>query len=547
MTARQVFEAVLVEMNKVQAPSLLLEDFNYLFNKAINQYINKRYNIYDVNQQTTDDLRVLKSSVTLRASNDKNITNDVTVRDSMYGAVYEFALPADYLHLLNCICNFRVNKPFKCYNANTYVQFPATRLTADLWSQIITNFYMHPSYKRPYYYIHNVNTYPSDSRWGSQPSGGNIGDKVNYTGNSGRVPSENIYIPTDGGNTDIQNLISLTSVTDRFNGDYIDGNNHYGYEQQYGIPRFLDFSIIQTDNDNNNQFIWRRTGRGKIFTEYNGKKLILGDVNFVPKLDENGDFCSYNEQDPTNDVNGTIKVTFNSSVVKSIGSKVIEKIQSGEANIKLVDSNSQSSGAGQTSAAQTTVAQTTPVTQNNSNGLNIPAELVDEPSSTTTTTTSSDNILTTLQYVDENGKYVIVGYDSNPIEVEWEWVPLLKHTKFNSVEKVGEVRYANPSTVRLEIRYGKDNSLFTLDSVYVDYIKSPQYIRITQEQLDLTEDTSQIMEFPDYVIQEIINELVHIVMENSADPRLQSHIPISQSVAQPAQQQEAPQTQSRRR
>jgi hypothetical protein len=36
MTARQVYEAVLVEMNKVQAPSLLLEDFNYLFNKAIN-------------------------------------------------------------------------------------------------------------------------------------------------------------------------------------------------------------------------------------------------------------------------------------------------------------------------------------------------------------------------------------------------------------------------------------------------------------------------------------------------------------------------------
>ena len=35
MTARQVYEGTLVEMNKVQAPSLLLEDFNYLFNKAI--------------------------------------------------------------------------------------------------------------------------------------------------------------------------------------------------------------------------------------------------------------------------------------------------------------------------------------------------------------------------------------------------------------------------------------------------------------------------------------------------------------------------------
>jgi len=113
------------------------------------------------------------------------------------------------------------------------------------------------------------------------------------------------------------------------------------------------------------------------------------------------------------------------------------------------------------------------------------------------------------------------------IWLEYEYEPIGGVAKFDQVEKVGEVRYGNPSTVRLEIRYGKDNSLFTLDSVYVDYIKAPQFIRITQEQLDLTEDTSQIMEFPDYVIQEIINELVHIVMENASDPRLQSHVPIS--------------------
>jgi hypothetical protein len=36
MTARQVYEAMLVELNKTEAPSLLLEDFNYFFNKAIN-------------------------------------------------------------------------------------------------------------------------------------------------------------------------------------------------------------------------------------------------------------------------------------------------------------------------------------------------------------------------------------------------------------------------------------------------------------------------------------------------------------------------------
>ena len=41
---------MLTELSKVNAPSLLLHEFNYYFNKAVNQYINKRYNIYDVNK-----------------------------------------------------------------------------------------------------------------------------------------------------------------------------------------------------------------------------------------------------------------------------------------------------------------------------------------------------------------------------------------------------------------------------------------------------------------------------------------------------------------
>jgi hypothetical protein len=47
---------------------------------------------------------------------------------------------------------------------------------------------------------------------------------------------------------------------------------------------------------------------------------------------------------------------------------------------------------------------------------------------------------------------------------------------------------------------------------------------LTQEQIDLTEDTSQIMEFPDYVNQEIINELVHLVMLRTQAPGLGDHI-----------------------
>jgi hypothetical protein len=38
-----------MELSKVQAPNITLNEFNYYFNKAINQYINKVYNIYDLN------------------------------------------------------------------------------------------------------------------------------------------------------------------------------------------------------------------------------------------------------------------------------------------------------------------------------------------------------------------------------------------------------------------------------------------------------------------------------------------------------------------
>jgi hypothetical protein len=44
------------------------------------------------------------------------------------------------------------------------------------------------------------------------------------------------------------------------------------------------------------------------------------------------------------------------------------------------------------------------------------------------------------------------------------------------------------------------------------------------------------MEFPDYVCQEIINELVHLVMENGSNQRLPNHIQVTQSIANPAQQ-----------
>lgn len=321
MTARQVYEGVLIELNKVEAPSLLLEDFNYLFNKAVYQYINTRYNIYDINQQTTDDVRVLKATAILPVklaadayTGDDVTGNGVTASNALYGATYEVILPSDYLHILNCVCNYKVKKQFKCYNPDSFVQFSARRLTSDLWSQIINNFYMRPMYKRPYFYIHNVNT--------------------------------NVANPTNPYQASTNSGTDITSATTS-----------------------------------------------------DGTTTVTGGL---PK---------------------TIKI------------------------------------------------------------------------------------------------------GSNDV---------------NAVERSGQIRFGNTSQVRMEIRYGKDTSLFELVNVYIDYLKTPQNIRLTQEQLDLTEDTSQMMEFPDYVCQEIINVLVKLVMENSSDPRLQTHIPVNTTIANPAQAQSQP-------
>lgn len=389
MTARQVFESTLIELSKTQAPSLKLYEFNYLFNKAINQYINKVYNVYDINQQTTDDLRVLKATafltphkVELNKDNaDSAVQNTSAItgnRDqaktgeegsatytayngqatsylskahrsiqSLHGATYEVFLPIDYLHMLNCVCIYYVAKTKDCWDAGSYIEIPATRLTADSWSSIITDIYNRPSPMKPYYYIHNLN--------------------------------QSQKIPTD----------PRTSAT---------------------------------------------IGSG------------LEEIGIDMK-------------------------TFPYQVTHADGGEGVTDINAGTTG-----------------------------------GTDISSQ--------------NSNFQRTYKFG----------------EAETDRISL--------VEKPIAARIGNTSNVRCEIRYGKDDSLFQLAEVQVDYVKCPQFIRLTQEQIDLTEDTSQIMEFPDYVNQEIINELVHLVMERINDPRLSNNMQMTQSIARPTGQQAAQPTQA---
>ncbi len=63
MTALEVYNATLIELNKVNAPTFTVEHFNYFMDKVIRSFTNERYNLYAVNQQMSDDLRVLLDNV----------------------------------------------------------------------------------------------------------------------------------------------------------------------------------------------------------------------------------------------------------------------------------------------------------------------------------------------------------------------------------------------------------------------------------------------------------------------------------------------------
>ena len=361
---------------------MLLQDFNYFFNKAISQYINKRYNIYDINQQTSDDLRVLKTTAILEATQSeplKALSNLGAGKSKLFGAFYEVILPPDYLHILNCICLYKVNKNWKCYNAGDYVQFAAKRLTADSWSVIVNDYYNRPLPERPYFYIHNIN--------------------INHT-----LPT-NPITDTNPNGTDLSS-------------EYI------------GSPKEIQYYLISD----------------KVI---NSTVVVKAGTRVYVK-----DGIVYKEDTYTTEIKG--------ATMDDLSTKTVE----GE--------------------------------------------------------TTKSNFPRTIKLGKPDSRTV------------------------STVDRDAGTRYGNASNVRMEIRYGQDDSVFKLEKVFIDYIKSPQTIRLTQEQVNLTEDTSQIMEFPDYVCQEIINELTMLVMENTADPRLQTNTIVTQSIANPAQQQ-APQQQPQQR
>lgn len=166
MTIRDCYNACLIELNKVQAPSLLLNDFVYLLNKNIQEYFNKKYTSFEKIQQNTDDLRQL--------INQRTITNLTVNTDVIYGKSYNCPLPSDYVHILGCRAVFEAPSK-RCKDCRIQV-VGLNKLDTNQAPQVGSNWYMRPSHNRPYYQIINIDQ-----------GGGSI--KPDQSGTSGASPN----------------------------------------------------------------------------------------------------------------------------------------------------------------------------------------------------------------------------------------------------------------------------------------------------------------------------------------------------------------------
>lgn len=141
MTARDIYEGTLIDLNKVHAPALSVEEFNYLLNKVILAYVNERYNLYSVNQQLDDDLRVLLTEATIASET-------FTVVDTLDPTYISLQFTdTNYLHMLSCDMTVRNTI------SNRLKRYTAKRLSVDMLASIMMNEYLKPAVTRPYYMV----------------------------------------------------------------------------------------------------------------------------------------------------------------------------------------------------------------------------------------------------------------------------------------------------------------------------------------------------------------------------------------------------------
>lgn len=145
MTAKQLFEGVLIEVKKEDSPEFHVREFNHYANETIAEYVDDLNLTFQVekNHKVLDVIKTLKRF---------NIFNTFTPTAK---GQFSFTLPTDYRHLSNLIVRLGVVREIidKCYEVGDEIEFPATQLSPELEASTIQDPFQRPRYFRPRYSI----------------------------------------------------------------------------------------------------------------------------------------------------------------------------------------------------------------------------------------------------------------------------------------------------------------------------------------------------------------------------------------------------------
>jgi phenylpyruvate tautomerase PptA (4-oxalocrotonate tautomerase family) len=137
MTVREIYEAVLVEINKVNAATFTTEEFNYVINKSLLAFTNERYNFYAVNQQLSDDLRVLLKGAEFNynKNSDGSPRNEPTY-NPIRGKVYS-AGPSSTQLLVSSVADLSTGDVVK-FDRDSPTTYTVATVNADSYPYVVT-------------------------------------------------------------------------------------------------------------------------------------------------------------------------------------------------------------------------------------------------------------------------------------------------------------------------------------------------------------------------------------------------------------------------
>lgn len=141
MTALDAYRSTLKELDKHESPTFSVDDFNWFYGEATDEYLSKNYGDGDVYQKNLDDISVV-------------VKDDITLAQDG-GDPTLFAKPDDYRHLLYLNVRAKALITFRRWTINQQEDFVIRRQRSNRRGYQEENAYGQPSEDYPQYRISN--------------------------------------------------------------------------------------------------------------------------------------------------------------------------------------------------------------------------------------------------------------------------------------------------------------------------------------------------------------------------------------------------------